>query len=573
MSRSMGDEDGGGRLPALRRTFNSLPSRISLWACAATLFTSLVVTGVSSQTTERFLREKIDQKFPTILRAAAQRLELWYSQRQLEIETFARAETVAHSLSRMEAAGDDRAGDELRQYLSYVLERFPQYHALFALDSSGGPLLWAGTDVELPAALHARLSNVTDSRITDIYRLGGHRIQVASASVRGPRGERIASLHALVEIDTLESVLDTNELGASGGIYVFGREGEPLMRSSGSPERDGRVRPTPAPGESAVVEDYTNAAGEHLIGSSLAIERFGWTIAVEEAYDQAFAPVVAVVIQALTINLLVVVAFSLITFQIARSLVRPIVALSEGARRIADGESGVVIPVVQRQDEIGVLTRAVNEMTGRLHTNQVELQRNRVEIEEANARLVGQNEQLQQVNEALEQLSITDGLTKLHNHRFFQDHLPREMKRSARTGEPLSLVLIDIDDFKALNDRFGHSVGDSVLRRIAEVMTDEVRDMDLLARYGGEEFALLASQTDLDGAEAIAEKVRVAVAATRFPIVDVDGPKEISITVSIGVAGFDGDEKALFNDADAALYRAKANGKDCVVVAGRDEES
>jgi diguanylate cyclase (GGDEF)-like protein len=197
----------------------------------------------------------------------------------------------------------------------------------------------------------------------------------------------------------------------------------------------------------------------------------------------------------------------------------------------------------------------------------VELEENRVAIEDANVRLIAQNQELHRVNEVFLQLSITDDLTRLHNHRFFHDSLPREMKRSIRTGEPLSLILIDIDDFKKLNDRHGHSVGDSVLRQTAIVMNGEVRDLDLLARYGGEEFALLASHTTLEGAAALAEKLRLAVSEARFPVVTLEGPSVVSITVSIGVAQFRGDEKALFNDADRALYRAKDSGKDCVVLA------
>jgi diguanylate cyclase (GGDEF)-like protein len=188
-------------------------------------------------------------------------------------------------------------------------------------------------------------------------------------------------------------------------------------------------------------------------------------------------------------------------------------------------------------------------------------------------RLHQRDQHLQRVNEMLEQLSITDELTRLHNHRFFQDQLPREMKRSARTEEPLALILIDIDDFKSLNDRFGHAVGDAVLRRIADVMNSVVREMDLLARYGGEEFALLATHTSLEGAVALAEKIRIAVAAARFSVVDLEGPAELSITVSIGVAAFKGDEKAFFNDADRALYRAKSAGKDCVIVADESDSA
>jgi two-component system cell cycle response regulator len=212
-----------------------------------------------------------------------------------------------------------------------------------------------------------------------------------------------------------------------------------------------------------------------------------------------------------------------------------------------------------------MLGRTFNEMLDRLRASRVELEDKRAQIEEVNSRLVDRNRDLQQVNEVFRQLSITDDLTKLHNHRFFQDHLRQAMKRSARTDEPLSLILIDIDDFKGLNDRHGHSVGDIVLRRVADVMTHEIRDMDLLARYGGEEFALLAAQTSFPGAVALAEKLRLAVSQSCFPVVTLEGRREISITVSIGVAPFRGDEKAFFNDADRALYEAKSSGRDCVV--------
>ena len=93
----------------------------------------------------------------------------------------------------------------------------------------------------------------------------------------------------------------------------------------------------------------------------------------------------------------------------------------------------------------------------------------------------------------LEQLAITDGLTKIHNHRFFQDQLAREIKRSDRTGEPLALVLVDIDDFKALNDRYGHAVRATPCSSgWPALLVEQTRDQDLVARYGGEEFAILA---------------------------------------------------------------------------------
>jgi PleD family two-component response regulator len=114
------------------------------------------------------------------------------------------------------------------------------------------------------------------------------------------------------------------------------------------------------------------------------------------------------------------------------------------------GQAELEIPEVSSRDEIGLLTRTFNDM--------IQQQRaQREEIEEANRHLKDRNLRLQQANEVLNQLSITDGLTRLHNHRFFQDHLTREIRRVERTQEPLAILVIDIDDFKRLNDQRGHA--------------------------------------------------------------------------------------------------------------------
>jgi diguanylate cyclase (GGDEF)-like protein len=369
-----------------------------------------------------------------------------------------------------------------------------------------------------------------------------------------------------VRIAAGASQLRSHGLGATGAIYVVDPAGAVLMGTPGADLRERRTSLIPAGGAAPTAGDYTRPDGERVVGSAARFGRFGWTLVVEESYEASFQPVVSVIQKILGINLAIVAVFSAAAFWIARSIVRPIQALSGGVLRIAAGDSDVAIPGQHRHDEIGVLTRAFHEMMIRLKLNQDELEEKRIEIEDANHRLIAQNQELQRVNDVFEQLSITDGLTKLHNHRFFHEQLPREMIRASRTGEPLSLILIDIDDFKQLNDRYGHSVGDDVLRLVADVMSAEVREMDLLARYGGEEFALLASQTTLEGAAALAEKLRLAVSAARFSLAALDGPTEISITVSSGVSAYREDEKAFFNEADRALYRAKESGKDCVVV-------
>jgi diguanylate cyclase (GGDEF)-like protein len=231
---------------------------------------------------------------------------------------------------------------------------------------------------------------------------------------------------------------------------------------------------------------------------------------------------------------------------------RPLEAVVDAAHRLVAGED-VTLFEDRDESELRFLGRALDEIADQLAVSRRQLQE--------------RNHELERANEVLEQLSITDGLTRLHNHRHFQDRYQSEARRADRTGHPLCLVLIDIDDFKSLNDEFGHSVGDRVLASVARVMNDQIRDTDYLARYGGEEFAMPLPETTLEGGMALAEKLRLAVAST--PIEVPGGPdRTTQVTVSLGVTLFDGDADRSFDAADRALYQAKADGKDCVVSSG-----
>jgi diguanylate cyclase (GGDEF)-like protein len=168
------------------------------------------------------------------------------------------------------------------------------------------------------------------------------------------------------------------------------------------------------------------------------------------------------------------------------------------------------------------------------------------------------------LHRAVEQQAITDHLTGLANRRRFSESLSLEVSRAERFGGLLALVLADLDDFKRVNDVYGHQAGDEVLRRFADLMRESVREFDLTVRHGGEEFAVILPETDLAGGVRLAERLADALRGSRFKS---SGGGEFVVTSSFGVSAYPGSNSAeqLMLAADRALYRAKKEGKNRVV--------
>jgi diguanylate cyclase (GGDEF)-like protein len=156
--------------------------------------------------------------------------------------------------------------------------------------------------------------------------------------------------------------------------------------------------------------------------------------------------------------------------------------------------------------------------------------------------------------------AVTDELTGLGNYARFQELLAIEVEQVKRYGDPVALLMLDLDDFKSINDTFGHQQGDAVLTAVARALRESCRDADSAVRYGGDELAVILPRTPLEGALSIGERARVAIESLRIPQLDGDG--SLRVTASVGVsASATGDKEALISDADAALYIAKREGK------------
>jgi len=202
--------------------------------------------------------------------------------------------------------------------------------------------------------------------------------------------------------------------------------------------------------------------------------------------------------------------------------------------------------------------------------NQLKISRLQKEMERKNAELQQANLHLERANRMLHSLSYLDPLTGIANRRHFEESIEREWRRALRSASALSLIMIDIDHFKMLNDASGHQTGDECLKRVASTLSDALRRAgDLAARYGGEEFAVILPGTDEEGAASFADELRARVEAIRFPHPPAPGGV---VTVSLGVTTAVPSESltvsSLIDEADRALYVSKRDGRNRVTLFG-----
>jgi diguanylate cyclase (GGDEF)-like protein len=207
-------------------------------------------------------------------------------------------------------------------------------------------------------------------------------------------------------------------------------------------------------------------------------------------------------------------------------------------------------------NEIASLIRFADERDERVR----ELQEQLAAVESANAELLRRNS-------ALSEISARDALTGLYNRWYVMEKIDSEMNRSLRHRSPVSLIMLDIDHFKRVNDSFGHSAGDRVLRSVGQVLRDSCRVYDVAGRYGGEEFCVVLPETRVGNTTVVAERIRERLAASRFEV----GSDSVVVTASMGIAGVDSTESEaalspamLIDRADQALYSAKHHGRNRV---------
>lgn len=224
---------------------------------------------------------------------------------------------------------------------------------------------------------------------------------------------------------------------------------------------------------------------------------------------------------------------------------RPIYQVIGGMKQLEQGNLDYRFKE-KRADEIGLLIKGFNRMASEIKSK---------------------TNKLEKFSNELKRLSITDGLTGLYNHKHFYDLLEKELARAKRYERPLSVLFLDIDFFKSINDKFGHKLGDEVLNQVANLILANLRETDNAFRYGGEEFAVLLTETDQQDAFLVAQKTRELIERHKF--VGSEGTPICRVTISIGISSFPKSATGcneLVIAADSALYAAKAAGRNrCIL--------
>lgn len=524
---------------------DSIRRRILVFALLATLVPSLITGTISYLENRRALTEKINDQLRGASIQGAREADLWFKERLYELRVFSGSYEVSENLERLGPVGGGTgsvAFRRLTEYLKSVRIRSTDYEEIMVVDRQGRVVASSAPRLQ-PVALPAEwLKDIgRDQAIVGepYWDDGlGKAIIVLMVPISRAGDMVLGALAARVSLDATASILRRFTPGESGQASLLTGDGTFVITSRVSSANLMKSR-LGAEANRALFSQIGNPVefqdrdGQEMLGVLQQVPRLNGAVVAEVPRAEAYRRVT----QLRNLTVLAVTGLLLgiggLAYALSLVIVRPVERLRNGAEKVAAGDLNVDLPVVGG-GEVGYLTEVFNDMVRRLRESRQELER----------------------------LSVTDGLTGLFNRRRLMESLEAEVERAARTQEPCSVLMVDVDHFKQFNDNYGHPAGDAVLTRVAAILRESIRNVDVAGRYGGEEFLLVLTNTTMAGALEVADRIRARLAMEVF-----DGGR---ITVSAGAAQFpEGGRsaEALIMSADLALYQAKKEGRDRVVQA------
>lgn len=573
------DPDNTEPLFALEHFFKSFKGRLMLAFGGLTFAALSGLGGYLGGVATKEMTQTRGELLHTSAKAAAEILATNIRERGLEIDLLRRAPFLAQG---------DLRGEAVRQALELRKSAHDEYVWLGVagldgkiLQATEGKLL--GVDVSQRPWFKVGQSGPFTSDVHDALPLAQQhslgappeplpRLVDFSAPVVDEKGTLLGVLGAHVSWDWITSIVDHTVKGPLGQRQVE------VLIANGNDEvlfPAAYVGQLKLPPEGKFKRHYETLAwsdGVDYLTSIVDVREvtqspLNWQIVLRQPMDEAYRPVRELGANLFLIGLVSVLVFAVAAYYLANKVIGPLEKLANAAEMVQSGTGVPQFPNAKEaySTEIEQLCASFQSMTESL------LGRER-ELKELNASLEAQvatrttelsrtNQALSDANEELARLATSDALTGIPNRRRFDEKLQEAFQTMKRMDRRFTLLMLDADHFKRVNDQHGHQVGDEVLKQLAQVIAHNVRATDMVARYGGEEFAVLLPETtdDRQGLM-VAEKIRAAVEASEFPRVG-----KMTVSVGVGCANpSDTSGKAVVRRADEALYEAKGAGRNRV---------
>ena len=426
------------------------------------------------------------------------------------------------------------------RYITYLLED-TNYFSGFAILNADGTTIASrlGDGETLPID---SLPEIPGSKPVFVELNGGDssRVMILQRMTFGG-GLSSTVFAAIIKADEIQSTVDA--LSAKGtALYLIDEKGK--IKVSNVEVEPGSKAPNgvlPLIGNVENRAIYDGLLGEQVIANWRSIEQLPWGVVFETSKKTAMKPLVSFTWKLILMVLVMAGLFLIPALLVARTFILPLEELSRVSRRIRSGKPGLEVKA-RAGGELGEFIQTFNSMS-------ISLQES---LEEIRAH-----------SEQMRVMTITDPLTGRYNRRYIEDYLPRELELSVRTGQALTVLMVDLDRFKDYNDTYGHIAGDEALKQLADLLVHQVRKTDVVARFGGEEWIICLSHTDKEGGLKIAEKLRETTEKNIFRLKGED--TRITISIGLAMAPDDGSTfEEIVDAADAAMYIAKDAGRNRV---------
>ncbi|WP_459945434.1 sensor domain-containing diguanylate cyclase [Desulfocastanea catecholica] len=535
------------------------------------MFFSILVTLIPSlgmgwfwyDLSHKATTEKVEKNLFNSVDIAKRETNLWFKERNYDLHVFADSFVVLDNLSQYHAASRSNVPNKeiktasnlhiINNYLTLIRNQFTDYRRLLVLDCEGQIIAASDTsDQHRPVILPDNWkSQIVRSRFFtgDAYFIEedpSPMIVIGAPLFLGQDSTQLGFFVMEVRLQGLLPLLKASRSKTDKGmnsetIILLKKDGRYIL-STASPENHKETTSAPAQVLDLFknphhLHDFVDDRNVRVVGLAISFDDLPWGLLIAENYDNVFADLIQARNQIILITLFLTIIIGGTASIITSQIIIPLKSLTNGVLRVAGGDLDVSVNI-HRNDELGIVTRMFNQMVCRLKKNRA----------------------------ALVQLATTDPLTKLANRKQIMEDLATNFEHYRRYSSEFSILMIDIDYFKTVNDTHGHLAGDAILVQLAGILKETLRIVDSAGRYGGEEFLVILGETGIHEGLQTAERIRQAVDQHVFTCEDVS----LHITISIGLTGVVAEDKngiSLIDRADKALYAAKAAGRNRIFLA------